>query len=460
MNNRCRAMILISLLDQGAAQAEGVVARPEFKPLRQDEDWSSLRNIALQTDPLDELKYIPLEAAGSSWLTLGGEVRERYEYFRNANWGRGPQDSNGYLMQRFMLHADVHAGEHFRIFTQLQSGIENGRNGGPRPVDRDDFEVHQLFAEAKNGDFTLRAGRQELLFGSQRLVSVREGPNVRQSFDGLRATWHKKDWRVDAFVTRPVETNPGAWDDGPDPDAEFWGLYGTAPFRPLAGGKADVYYLGLRRNEATFDQGTGRELRHSLGTRLWGKNAGWDWNFEYVYQFGDFGKGRISAWTAASDTGFTFERVPWTPRIGVKADITSGDRNPSDRNLETFNPLFPRGAYFGEMGLIGPANHIDLHPSVEVHPARTVTLTMDADLFWRESTRDGVYNSGLNVARSGLSGGSRYVGAQAAAQIEWRIQRHVTWTANCAHFFAGDFLEENPPGKDVSYFSTWMTFRF
>jgi hypothetical protein len=459
MNLRCGAMILTTLLKPCAAQAAGN-ARPEFKPMRQDEDWSALRDVSLRTDPLDGLKYMALEADGSSWLTLGGEVRERYEYFRNANWGRGPQDDDGYLLQRFMLHADVHADEHFRIFAQLQSGLESGRNGGPRPPDRDDFELHQLFVEGGNHEFTVRAGRQELLFGSQRLVSVREGPNVRQSFDGVRATWHRRDWQIDAFVTRPVETNPGAWDDGPDPDTRFWGLYATGPFGLLPGGRADFYYLGLRREGATFDQGTGRELRHSLGTRLWGKNADWDWNFEFVYQFGDFGNGHISAWTAASDTGYTFAHAPWTPRLGLKADITSGDRDPSDRDIQTFNPLFPKGAYFGETGLIGPANHIDLHPSIEVHPARAVTLTADADLFWRESSQDGVYNSGLSVARTGANGGSRYVGAQTSAQVEWKIQRHVSWTANAAHFFAGAFLEQNPPGKDVNYFSTWMTFRF
>ena len=32
-------------------------------------------------------------------ITVGGEVREWYEGFRNANWGLGTQDDNGYLLQ-------------------------------------------------------------------------------------------------------------------------------------------------------------------------------------------------------------------------------------------------------------------------------------------------------------------------------------------------------------------------
>ena len=458
-------MVATPLLLANNSRAGDAPLHPRFELSRQDEDWSVLRDPALRTDAFDTVKFIPLNRDGSSWLTLGGEARERYEYFDNFNWGKGPQDDNGYLLQRYMIHADAHIGENFRVFTQFKSGLEDGRNGGPRPTDRDEFDAHQLFADVRvpfdeKDSLTLRVGRQELSFGTQRLVSVRESPNVRQSFDGARATLRWNEWQFDAFATRPVETKTGVFDDGPDPHSKFWGFYSVAPFPLLAGGKADFYYLGVERDSARFDQGTARELRHSIGTRLWGNHSGWDWNFEFVYQFGTFGDGHISAWTAASDTGYTFAHAPWTPRLGLKADVTSGDRNPNDKDLQTFNPLFPKGAYFSETALIGPQNHIDVHPGIELHPTRTVTLNADADFFWRESTHDGVYNVGQTVARSDGNGGSSYIGSQATAQIEWRLQRHLTWTANYAHFFAGAFLHENPPDKDVNYFSTWITFRF
>ncbi|HEY2950946.1 MAG TPA: alginate export family protein, partial [Verrucomicrobiae bacterium] len=342
MKNLICVMLATPLLLANKTQADDGPPRPEFRLSRQDEDWSAWRERASRTDFFDRVKFIPLDRDASAWLTLGGEARERYEYFRNANWGRGPQDHDGYFLHRFMVHADAHAGETFRFFAQFKSGLEDGRHGGPRPVDRDDFDVHQLFADvgvpwADERSLTLRVGRQELTFGSQRLVSVRESPNVRQSFDGVRARLRWEGWQFDTFATRPVETKPGAFDDGPDSHTKFWGFYGVAPFKLVPGAKADFYYLGLERDSAQFDQGNARELRHSIGTRLWGSAAGWDWNFEFVYQFGEFGDGDISAWTAASDTGFSFAQIPWSPRIGLKADVTSGDRNPNDHDLETFN---------------------------------------------------------------------------------------------------------------------------
>src|SRR5262245_16158779 len=216
------AALLLSPIKTRAAEA---THRPEFKLSRQDENWSVLRDPAMRIDVFDPVKFIPLNGDGSSWLTLGGEVRERYEYFDHSNWGKGPQDENGYLLQRYMIHADAHLGEYFRIFTQFKSGLDDGRNGGPRPTDRDEFDVHQLLADVRvpfdeKDSLTLRLGRQELSFGTQRLVSVRESPNVRQSFDGVRATLRWSEWQFDGFATRPVETKTGVFDDGPDPRSQ------------------------------------------------------------------------------------------------------------------------------------------------------------------------------------------------------------------------------------------------
>ena len=436
-----------------------------FKQLRYDESYAYLRDPALRSDYLDAIKFIPLNTNGDWYLTLGGEIRERYEYYHNSLWGRGPQDDDGYLLQRYMLHADAHFGDCLRIFTQFKSGLEDGRNGGPRPTDRDDFDLNQAFFDVRfpwsqPDSLTFRVGRQELAYGSSRLVSGREAPNVRLSFDGVKAILKIIGWQVDAFAAKPVRTKVGAFDDDPDPNQNFWGFYAITPFSWLPGGNVDLYYLGLDRQNARFDQGTAHEIRHSVGTRIWGYKAGWDYNLEFVYQFGRFGGGDIQAWTAASDVGFAFENAPLKPRLGLKANVTSGDDNPNNADLRTFNPLFPRGAYFGEPALIGPANHMDVHPQLDLALRPNLILTLDWDCFWRESTHDGIYGPAVNVVQSGQTSDARYVGNQAEAMLEWRVDRHLTLAADYAHFFAGDFLKEATLGKDVEYFSAWVTYRF
>lgn len=448
-----------------ADAAETPPGPPPFKQLRYDESYAYLRDPSQRSGYLDVIKFIPLNTNGSWYLTLGGEIRERYEYYNNSSWGRGPQDDNGYLLQRYMIHADAHFGDYFRAFAQFKSGLEDGRNGGPRPTDRDDFDLHQAFFDIQmpwsgTDSLTLRAGRQELAYGSSRLVSFREGPNVRLGFDALKAILKTGDWQVDAFFAKPVRTKTGVFDDDPDPNQSFWGLYAVTPVPWLPGGHVDLYYLGLNRDNASFDQGTAHELRHSLGARIWGRATGWDYNLEFVYQFGSFGSGDLQAWTAASEVGFTFENAPLKPRLGLKANGTSGDGNPNNPDLQTFNPLFPRGAYFGEPALIGPANHIDVHPQLDLMLRRNLTLTLDWDCFWRESTEDGIYGPAVNLIQSGKTNDARYVGNQVEVLLEWRFDRHLTFSADYAHFITGDFLRETTPGKDIDYFSVWVAFRF
>lgn len=77
-----------------------------------------------------------------------------------------PED-DAYLLQRYFLHADIHMGEHLRLFTQLQSSLEDGRNGGPRPTDKDKLDLHQAFLDVKfdvggDGSFVLRSFRRDV----------------------------------------------------------------------------------------------------------------------------------------------------------------------------------------------------------------------------------------------------------------------------------------------------------
>jgi len=166
----------------------------------------------------------PLMRIETSSCRSAGGIRETYERFHNTNFGLSPDDPDGYLLQRYLFHVDLHAGERFRFFGELNSSLEDGRTGGPRPLDEDKLDVHQGFLEfvllkpRENSSLTLRIGRHEMAFGSGRMVDLREGPNVPLSFDGLRLSWKSPAWHFDAFATRPVQNEPGTFDDPPQHD--------------------------------------------------------------------------------------------------------------------------------------------------------------------------------------------------------------------------------------------------
>jgi hypothetical protein len=459
------AMVVLLLAGSLRAPARGDgPAPPHYQLNRADEDYRYLRDPAQRVDFWDPVKFVPLDAGGARYLSLGGEARERFEFFGNPNWGKDPQDS-GYLLQRYFLHVDLHPAEHLRLFAQLQSSLESGRTVGARPTDRDELDLHQAFVDLRldpdpAASFTLRAGRQELAYGSQRIVSVREGPNVRQSFDGFRGMLRLGEWQLDAIATRPVLTKPHLFDDGTDNHRALWGIYSVLPVPRLEQGNLDLYYLGFYNRQARYDQGSAREVRHSLGARLWRAEPPLDYNFEALYQWGRFGTGDIRAWTVGSDTGYRWENLALAPRISLKADIVSGDRDRNNPGLQTFNPLFPKGAYFSEDALIGPANLINLDPTLTLQLTGQLVLTADWDFFWRESTGDGIYNNAVVLVRPDSGSSARYLGSQGQLQLEWNPERHFSLVAIYAHFFAGPFLRESGPSKDVDYLTAWVSYRF
>lgn len=232
----------------------------------------TLEELRLIEDHRDPLKYVSLPKDGW-YASFGGEVRLFYENYRNYNWGVGPQDSNGYLLTRFLGHGDIHLGRLARVFVELKSGLLAGRKGGPRPPDEDRLDIGQAFVEvaAKNEavSLDLRLGRQELAYGDGTLVAIRE-LNVRREFDGLRARLRAGRWRTDGFWVRPATTRIGVFDDASDSTQNFWGLYATQERGRRAIREVSTYYLGLTRDSATFDQGSAPERRHSIGAAVHG----------------------------------------------------------------------------------------------------------------------------------------------------------------------------------------------
>ncbi|HEX4595973.1 MAG TPA: alginate export family protein [Bryobacteraceae bacterium] len=436
-----------------------------YNLLRENEDWSFLADPSLRSDFWDPIKYIPL-GCKACYVSLGGEIREVFEQVANDNWGTQPY-TNTFLLQRYMLHSDWHLGKNFRIFVQLKSGLEDFRTGGPRPIDEKRLDFEAAFFEVGNTHkknwAVFRVGRQELNYGSGRPVSAREGPNVRQSFDGVRIRSKVGAWNVDAWAVRPDLDKVGFFDNTPDHTTGFGGLYATRPLR--RGVAFDAYYLGIDRKSATFERGTATELRHTVGARLSRPIAtekpGFDFDYEGMVQFGTFGSGDIRAWTFASDTGYSLTSVRLRPRLSVKADISSGD-NPGSHTLGTFNPIYPIGKYFGVLADTGPGpvNFIDVHPQIQTQLGHGVSAVADLVVQWRESLNDGVYAvpGFLLVPADGSR--ARFVGYRPGAEVRWQIDHHAYLQADYGIFYAGEFLKQASPGRNINYVEFWAGYKF
>jgi Alginate export len=466
--------------DQGQQEA---TQRPPYLDLVYDEDWSFLKDFKGPPDFFDPIKYIPLNDRGW-YISLGGEIRQRWDNWHNAEFGYAPAATLNDNLQRYLFDVDAHLGEHVRVFTQLQSALEFGKKGGPWYTDKNVFDLHQAFVDfqtsANPKHYTrLRVGRQEFALGTDHFVSTADFFNVRRAFDGARLDIGRGSWSWMFEATKPVLIKPGTFDDEPTHGTTSWtaALYAPNPFTKQ--GRFVAFYAGLDTKHQLWQRGLGHDLRHTLAVHIEGSQKGLDYTYEGLLQLGTFTpvqgpSAGIRAWGITSDTGFTLGKSKHYPRIGVRSDITSGDSGHG--SLGTFDPLFPDTAYSGKLGLVGPSNIIDLTPNFRAALTKRIYFLSDWSFFWRENTHDAIYTPALltTTVNSGVTGyiafpalpgdGGRFVGNQVSVGSQLTINRHLDYTLGYSYLTAGDFLKDTPPavpaGKSVGYLWAWLRFRF
>lgn len=429
-------------------------------PPRWIEDYRFLDDPGRRTDAFDGLRFNRL--SDSAWLQVGGDLRYRYDVNERPFFGlRGLRDDS-YLQQRAMLHADLHLfDDALRTFVQLANTRSWGKDL-TAPTDQSRTDVQQAFVDGNldtdRGRLTLRAGRQELYFGNMALVTVRDIPNIRRSFDGFKLAWSGRDGRrLDLFAARPVTLDAeGSFNDGTDNNQRFFGAYGTLPITPAL--NVDLYALGLQTEQRSLAGLAGQEDRYSVGTRLFGASGGFDWTWDLVGQFGDLDGQDIRAWGVSSDSGYRFADA-WDTRLGMRIDAASGDRDPGDGKLQTFDPLYPNNGWYGEIGLTTLSNIILAGPTLSLAPTPSLRLEPGVFAVWRESTDDAIYTPGMVPVPGSQNVDERYTGTIYRLNLRWKVTTNITLDGDYNYYDVGSAIRE-VGGTDAQFLSVRTTFRF
>ena len=431
--NRIFSLCLIFTGMLGSVYAQEEPAKYEFSLLRQEDNLEGM----LRAEDKSRYDRWKVHSLGNDQsLSFGGSIRGQYEYFDNEEFSFSPNRENGWFLTRYLLHADLRL-KGFRFFGELGSSLVTGKED-VTPVDRDELYVNQLFVRFKVKNATVDIGRENLKLGSRRLLDPREGPNVRQAFDHVSVRWESGERGYYIFGGSPVVPREGIFDNEAFDEEEWlWGAYVT---KLLAGDmNLDVYYLGTHYEAITYGLGTAEELRHSIGVRSWGKKGAWQYDNETVLQLGSFGESNIFAWTVSFNVK---NQVARSHQLGLKTELISGTT--SENTLGTFNPLYPRGAYFGRVARFGPANLIDIHPYWTFRKGKFM-MEIDYDVFWRFSTDDVIYGPPLNIVLEGTSD-QRFIAQQIGTIFNYEFSPFAMLELETNFIFPGEYIREVRPG--------------
>lgn len=409
------------------------------------------------------MKYIKI--AGKTFISFGGELREQYQLFDNTNFGDMPPGSKtdvGQLWHRIMLHSNIEAGAKARVFLQLSSTF---RLFNPNPIvpeiDENQLSLHQAFIEYKfQKKWMLRAGRQELAYGANRMIGFREGPNTRLTFDAAVISYTSEKNKIDFLAATPVTSRQHVFDDKSFQDALF-GIYATTQVIPKKF-LLDHYFINFKSNRRRYNYGAGKENRRIFGLRAFSKNPKLNYELETTYQTGIFNDLAINALSLSGDVSYLLS-ASHSFILGIGANYITGDKDRNDRKLNTFNFLFSK-PQFGLALPIGSTNIENINPYIKVSPTKNMAVFASVYFLRRQSIQDGTYSPGAEQlrpnARNRFASGRKKTGTQYAMETDYILNNNVSFSIEAAVIKAGDYIKETGNGKNIGYAAFKVDFKF
>lgn len=440
-------------------------------PSRWAEDWTVNRDADRREDFVDRLKYIPLDSDGDVYLTLSGEFRLRYNELENPGLREGRSQQQEIV--RVFGGADLHVGDHVRVFTELAHAGLSGSNPGPRPPTlENDLFLQQAFVdftgEAAPGgwdaDFGIRLGRQEFVEGPPTLIALRDNNTVRFTLDGVRAWAETDTTRVTLFDLFYQRLGTGGIDDDrTNRDVRFSGVstrFGL-PTDLMGGSKLyfDPFAWRLRNRAAQWGGTTGLEEREFYGMRLWGNVGRVGVDVTVNRQDGTFDGRPIGAWHVFTQQTLGLGDGPAAPRIGLRADYASGGGAFGDGTLRNATTPYGTNIRLSHTLTQTATNIKTLAPTFSFRPFGKARMTLEYQFAWRDSLNDGVYRANGTMFPGTEAVQGRKIGEMARVQLVWPLAPRLTFTGRYEHLNAGPALTE-AGYRSSDYIAAYLSYRF
>ncbi len=375
-------------------------------------------------------------------------------------------------------------------YTATAPGKALSENDGPFQLEL----AYVTIGNLKKCPVTVKVGRQELLFGDQRLVGNAFWLNIPHTFDAIKVRYQDSFFGVDVFAANLAYVRRDHWDNSNSQDTLSGAYFDFPGLSKENVTELYVFARNVARGIVTDNWSlvpapfrlTAPQDTYTLGYHTKSKPGAygpWDYGIELMWQLGDrtavFPATTVAAakaaprldqnaWAFVAQGSYTWKDVPMKPRLALIVSCASGDNNSTDKNSGTFQNLLPSNhGLYGMMDLTSLQNIEDYRVSFTVKPSAITSLALDVHQQYLENTHDFWYNvAGVPRNTPGATAGSGKgfginpgysadLGQEVDAIGGWTVTKGLLVEAGLGHFFRGDYVKQSfskVGSKDADYF--------
>ncbi len=417
-----------------------------------------------------------------SKLTFWSNIRFRYEGQDNFNiksYGDnalvGEEDDN-FLLGRFRL--GFKGNLYKNIFYSL--GIQHaevwdlevseskfykkpfGREHNPYEDDFEPFNTFLLFKDIFSTNIDFKAGRQLIYYGDKRIYGPGQWGNTgRWIWDAAKLHYHFDKHFIDVYYGATQIHDPDIISVSHNHSFESLGIYShfqlpdkyqgiiIEPFAMTKdsddneyigedGSKDDLesYYVGLRIAEQDHEH--------------------FDWDMTYILQRGDYADDDLEAYGYHLQLAYNFNSLPWQPRLGADYSYASGDDDPTDGDMETFDGAFgARDKMYGRMNLFHWKNLKNAEANLTIKPKKNWQIVTRLHQFWLAEREDAWYlNPKAYKDPTGSSGDE--VGKELDIIARCNLPKGNQIQLGFGYFWPGEFARDQASDDEAAWgFVQW-----
>jgi hypothetical protein len=463
-------------------------------------------------------------------VTISGDVRVRPEYRNNSNFGLASTSGVGratgaasntvadqFIQQWNRLGINYAVSPDVDTFFQMQYAKNWGANNSPSlandPNTLTSLGIRQAYILIRNlgvDGLSMKAGRQLIVMGNQRLFGAFDWNNIGFSFDGVTLQYSRKMYELYGGWVRLADTEANAANSSCGTGTTSCAGGGGAVFsgagnanadlffarlaiKPMAGLSIEPLWAYLGNNAAIAPGGnsaTGTattfggtmahapgQQRHTLGGRISYRQGLFDGTAESYWQTGSIGLAqssdrlRINAHAMAIEGGVTLEQLPWAPRFGLEFNYASGDGNAKNcngntgdgcgGNANTFENLYPTNhILMGYADRMAWRNMVGYSASVQGKPSVAQHLEFRFWVFRKANNNDCWYTASQGCFSSATATGNSDGGTTTNIATSNSLYKEidgvytlffkddkVAWQTGVSYLIAGKMLDQLAAGN-------------